>query len=252
MRKFLLFFVEGKSDRMALEIAIPALYDRIDKNIEVRFLEFGTDITCYDEIFINKKIHEILNDFCNKENIDLNNITNIIHIGDTDGAFISAEMVRLDEEPDRHKALYQQRTLYYEEDQIICRDTEALDKIKERNAIKSNNLKCLSCRSEIEIEKKVKIPYKIYYFSCNLDHFLHRNQNLEKKNKCDYAKKFARKYMDQEIQFAKKISNDLDAIHDMDYEASWDYIKLDNNSLQRHTNFNLLLEELLTDIEKNN
>lgn len=253
MRKFLLFFVEGKSDRMALEIAIPALYDRIDKNIEVRFLEFGTDITCYDKDWINKKIHNILDDFCKKEKIDFNNITNIIHIGDTDGTFISDEMVRLDKEPDRHKALYQHRTLYYEKDQITCINDDAIGKIKERNATKSNNLNWLSRRNEIEIEKeKIKIPYKIYYFSCNLDHFLHKDQNLGKKNKCIEAKKFADRYnIGKELQFAEDISNDSDAIHGMNYEKSWEFIKLDNNSLKRHTNFNLLLEKLLQDIEKN-
>lgn len=36
-RQIVLFLVEGKSDRKALQLAIPELYDRIDENIEVFF-----------------------------------------------------------------------------------------------------------------------------------------------------------------------------------------------------------------------
>lgn len=34
-RQIVLFLVEGKSDREALQLAIPELYDQIDENIEV-------------------------------------------------------------------------------------------------------------------------------------------------------------------------------------------------------------------------
>lgn len=36
-RKIVLFLVEGKSDREALQLAIPELYDEIDEDIEVYF-----------------------------------------------------------------------------------------------------------------------------------------------------------------------------------------------------------------------
>lgn len=36
-RRIVLFLVEGKSDREALQLAIPELYDQIDENIEVFF-----------------------------------------------------------------------------------------------------------------------------------------------------------------------------------------------------------------------
>ena len=51
-RKIVLFLVEGKSDREALQLAIPELYDEIDEDIEVYFPiirkeeeEKGGDIT---------------------------------------------------------------------------------------------------------------------------------------------------------------------------------------------------------------
>ena len=51
-RKIVLFLVEGKSDREALKLAIPELYDQIDEDIEVYFPvirredeEKGGDIT---------------------------------------------------------------------------------------------------------------------------------------------------------------------------------------------------------------
>lgn len=36
-RQIVLFLVEGKSDREALQLAIPELYDQIDENVEVFF-----------------------------------------------------------------------------------------------------------------------------------------------------------------------------------------------------------------------
>ena len=51
-RKVILFLVEGKSDREALQLAVPELYDEIDENFEVFFPtiredeeEVGGDIT---------------------------------------------------------------------------------------------------------------------------------------------------------------------------------------------------------------
>lgn len=68
-RKIVLFLVEGKSDREALQLAIPELYDQIDENIEVFFPvmvenedEKGGDITSKFKVYPNNiedKIYEL-------------------------------------------------------------------------------------------------------------------------------------------------------------------------------------------------
>lgn len=43
-RKIVLFLVEGKSDREALQLAIPELYDEIDEEIEQAMIDIVYDI----------------------------------------------------------------------------------------------------------------------------------------------------------------------------------------------------------------
>ena len=258
-RKIVLFLVEGRSERKALEIAISELYDQVDENIEVFFPiirtkkeERGGDITStfyLDKLGRKHWIHPnniedaiyymFLEDFFDENKIMPKDITEIVHIVDTDGAFISEDMVQLcDKNLDKP---------FYTGNEIKCTNVES---IRNRNAQKSNNLNYLIGCNTIKIKQKT-VPYSIYYFSCNLDHFLHNSQNLDDKMKCSLANNFARDYIGIPEEFVKKISNDPRAIHGMNYAESWEYIQQGNNSLQRHTNINLLLEKLLEKIKKN-
>ena len=259
-RKIVLFLVEGKSEQKALKISISELYDQIDENIEVFFPvireekeDKGGDITAtfyFDKLerkhwirpsnIENAICSMFLEDFFDKEKIYPKDVAEIIQIVDTDGAFITDDHVKFDPDLDVNKSIF------YHENEIACKDVE---KIKRRNAQKSENLNYLSRCETIKIKQKT-IPYSIYYFSCNLDHFLHNSQNLDGKMKCPLADKFCEEYIGNPEGFVKKISNDSDAVHGMDYKESWEYIKQDNKSLQRHTNFNLLLEKLFKEIQK--
>lgn len=88
-RQIVLFLVEGKSDREALQLAIPELYDQIDENIEVFFPamvedeeEIGGDITSKFKIWprnIEEKIYEFfLKDFFDEQKIMPKDITEIV------------------------------------------------------------------------------------------------------------------------------------------------------------------------------
>lgn len=112
-RKIVLFLVEGKSDREALKLAIPELYDQIDEDIEVYFPvirredeEKGGDITT--SLYTDKQgktywVHPnniedaiytlFLEDFFDREKILPKDITEIIQIVDTDGAYIFLKSV---------------------------------------------------------------------------------------------------------------------------------------------------------------
>ena len=64
------------------------------------------------------------------------------------------------------------------------------------------------------------------------------------------ADTFARNYIGDVEGFIKEITEDPDAVKDMDYEESWEFIKKENNSLHRHTNLNVLLTKLLVEAER--
>lgn len=259
-RKIVLFLVEGKSDREALQIAISELYELIDDSIEVFFpiirnadTEVGGDIT--SSRFTNKlgkklwvKTHNIddaiyalfLEDFFDQEKILPKDISEVIQIVDTDGTFVAEEMIVMD--PDLGK----ENSPFYTENEILCVAPEI---IRRRNQQKSQNLEELSNRDTLRIKQRT-VPYSIYYFSCNLDHFLQESANIDYYVKRSLADVFSRSYIGDVKGFITRISKDPGAVRNMNYKESWDFIKEGTNSLHRHTNLNLLLEKLVSQIEK--
>lgn len=245
-RRIVLFLVEGKSDREALQLAIPELYDQIDENIEVFFPtmvedenEKGGDITSKYDVWprnIEDKIYQFfLRDFFDKEKILPKDINEIIQIVDMDGVYVSDEMVCNGSNPKGEDRPY------YTEKAIL---TERVDGIIKRNSHKRENLDYLSTHDTIKVKQK-KVKYSVYYFSSNLDHFLHNNANMDYSKKISEADSFARKYIGDVEGFVKCITEDPGAASGMNYQESWDFIKkIGPNSLQRHTNLNILLNDL--------
>ena len=245
-RQIVLFLVEGKSDREALQLAIPELYDQIDENIEVFFPtmvedkeEKGGDITSKIKIWprnIEEKIYEFfLKDFFDEQKIMPKDITEIVQIVDMDGAYVSDDMVCAGENPTG------ENRPYYTENAII---TQRVENIIKRNAHKRENIDYLSSLQTIKVRQKT-VKYSVYYFSANLDHFLHYDANLDYRKKIDLADTFARTYIGNVEGFIKQITDDPGAAVGMDYEQSWNFIKTEGcNSLQRHTNLNILLSNL--------
>ncbi|MCC8103301.1 MAG: hypothetical protein LIP11_13955 [Clostridiales bacterium] len=180
-----------------------------------------------------------MDDFFDKEKILPKDITEIIQIVDMDGAYIPKENIMLDIDINPNDSPY------YKDQEISCKDVE---KIQKRNEQKSENLNYLSSCSSIKVKQK-SVPYSVYYFSCNLDHFLHRSANLDYRMKRNLADTFSRNYIGDVEGFVKIISDDPGAVKEKSYEESWEFIKQDTNSLQRHTNINLLLNKLLESAE---
>ena len=66
--------------------------------------------------------------------------------------------------------------------------TKHLSEMKKRNLRKSGILNFLISQNNI-----LDIPYKVYYFSCNLEHVLHNEQNLPQEEKGEFADVFSLK-----------------------------------------------------------
>lgn len=163
-------------------------------------------------------------------------ITEIIQIIDMDGAYVSDDMVRLGENP------IGENRPYYNLDTIL---TQNVNGIIKRNEQKRKNIDYLSSLRALKVKQKT-VKYSVYYFSSNLDHFLHNDANLPYREKRAKADAFARQYIGNIEGFVKRISEDLGASTNMNYDQSWNFIKtIGINSLQRHTNLDVLLKELL-------
>ena len=85
------------------------------------------------------------------------------------------------------------------------------------------------------------IPYHIYYMSSNLDHVLYNKLNSTDDEKENDANDFAIKYKD-DLNGFKAFIQDSDFSVNQDFIDSWNYIKQEKHSLERHTNFGLCLE----------
>lgn len=108
----------------------------------------------------------------------------------------------------------------------------------ERNERKVGNLNVLSCLDKVNRS----LDYTLYYFSCNQEHVLHNIIDAPDNGKNVLAEKFNDKYEADFEAFKEFISNQEFAVNGC-YSETWEFIKRDNNSLKRFSNFHLLLRE---------
>ncbi len=238
-RKVVLFLVEGPSDLDALFVPFGQFFETVDETIEVDFCTikndlgtFGGDITSKNGVQpdnIARLIDELYVDpYLKRMGYYAKDLSEIIHIVDLDGVYIPDEAVVFEENCEDMK---------YCENQIL---TSKVDEVLGRNKKKRENLNVLMAMDTIKIDTKT-VKYSIYYFSSNLDHFIHRDANLDSRKKRQLAQDFAA-FHDEAEQFVDFFRKDEETAKDMDYADSWKYVKEGYHSIQRHTNINLLFE----------
>jgi hypothetical protein len=142
----------------------------------------------------------------------------IIHIIDTDGAFISDD--RVVEDPFAVKAVYTPTEIR----------TANVEGMRHRNDVKSQCLNRLSAAQKIW-----GIPYQVYYMSCNLEHVLYAKQNASDEEKEKDALTFARQYR-QDVKGFVRFITESDFSVATNYVESWNYIRQGVHSLERCTN----------------
>ena len=129
--------------------------------------------------------------------------------------------------------------MMYYEDHI---ETFNKSSLENRNASKSSVLLKLITTKTIK-----KIPYRVYFNSCNLEHVLYGElKNFSDEEKEIMADDFSDKYADDLGAFIKFISN-LEIAIDGTYKDTWKFIQKDINSLQRHSNMNLIFNSKALD-----
>ena len=205
-KKLILFIVEGITDETSLSLILSKL---IEKDKIVKFELVRTDITTLKgttSINIINKLSAQVKDFIKSDIYKKGDIEKIIHIVDTDGAFIDESYIE-----------YKDYKIKYTQEKIEVRDVNS---IKRRNKQKSEVLSRLISTDSIY----TGIPYEIYCFSCNLEHVLHNEQNVHQDDKEKYAYMFEEQFADNPEGFIEFINNPDFAVH-KGYKGSWDFIK---------------------------
>lgn len=235
MKKVILFIVEGMSDKEALE---PILSEMIDDNL-VMFEVLRCDATVsnenpYHTKNMKERIKVIVDNYLeNNRGIKKKYIEKLIYITDTDGCFIANEYIHFSETDEHFR---------YEDDGIY---TKNIERAKQRNIKKSNNLNILYSASKI-----YDLKIETYYFSCNLDHVLYNIRNLSRDEKEKYAINFAEEYEGKEEKIVEFLSHEGIPLAE-DYTDSWIKIKESLNSVLRHSNFHIFFKNNLEYFNEN-
>ena len=228
-KKVLLFLVEGLSDKDALEPIISELVDSTKIHFEVLRCDLTASLdTEMRNLNMKQRITKVIKSFLeNNHGIKKKHIEKIIFLSDSDGCYIDDSYIYFSENDTSFR---------YEDDGIYTnRPHDAID----RNQRKSRNLNMIHSASEV-----FALPIETYYFSCNLDHVLHDERNLEQHLKEDYAFDFADKYENKEEEFIDFVNNSSLCLA-YDYADTWTKIKEDRNSLLRFTNLKTFFDNNL-------
>ena len=233
-KKIIFVIVEGASDDEALGVIFSRLYDKQSVHIEITHGDITSKNNSTPSNIVSK-VGELIKKYAKSNHYDKTDFLEVIHIMDTDGAYIHDEYVVKD-------TSIADKVLYSITD-IKAQDP---DSIRNRNSNKSKNMDRLQSQKLILQSKKsscLGIPYYAYYMSCNLDHVLYNKLNSTDIDKENNAFKFAQKYKDDLDEFLKFIC-DSDFSICNDYKESWEFIRKDLNSLNRYSNLGICFAKI--------
>jgi len=187
-KKIILFIVEGISDQTSLALILSKLI----KTENVRFYLVNGDITSDSFTTVTNaitKVNDQIKKFLSSNYLKKKDILKVIHLIDTDGAFVMEDYIK---EDDVDGFIYSPEFI----------KVRKIENVLQRNQKKSTVIsKLCTC------QKIADIPYSMYYFSCNLEHVLHNECNMDDVKKEEVAGEFADRFYGKEEEFIEFISN---------------------------------------------
>jgi len=233
IKKVLLFIVEGANDEAALGMPLENLQKTRSMDNLIRLGVTHGDITCDKNVRnIAHKVSDCVKEYCTKYKLDKTDICEVALLIDMDGAYISDD-ARI--QSDKHAEAY------YDEDVILHSRLESLQMTHKRKRKHVNNL--------VGLKHVLKnIPFSIYFVSCNFDHIICGNANLNNREKSIAADNFSLKYSEDANGFFTFFHTPEFTLGTT-YEESWNAIKQGTNSLQRYSNLNVFLAKHYPDCE---
>ena len=216
-KKIVFVIVEGPSDDEALGVLLSRIYDKNSVYVHIMHGDITTQAGVTSANIVSK-VGNCVRQYAAQNHYKVADFKEIIHIVDTDGAYVPDSAIV--EDPLAEKPMYSTTEIH----------TENPPGIIKRNKVKRENIDRLKSTGQIW-----KLPYGIYYMSCNLDHALYGKLNSSDEEKENDAYAFAKKYRNDIPGFLKYIKESDFAVGP-DYRESWKYITEGMHSLERHTN----------------
>jgi len=226
-KKVILLIVEGKTDEDTLSPVLKKIFD--DCNVKFKITRGDITVRTKDNDINPQnaitKINTHIKNEMGRYGYTVKDMIKVIHLIDTDGAFIPDESVVFGAH---------ERRAYYLDRIETCNPED----IQWRNEGKKAVVQRLRCTNKIG-----GIPYSIFFFSRNLEHVLHDiAKDLSIDEKIELADDFAQKYENDSEGFKALVCSDK-IIAPGDYQESWEHIFTGTNSLKRFSNFHLIFSD---------
>lgn len=221
-KKMILVIVEGQTDADALHMYLRDVFSNHQVAVAVTRGDVTTEIGV-DRSNIRSRVGDVVKRYlAGNRFLRTNDLLRVIHVVDTDGAFV----------PDG--AVTEDATLtkpIYSENGIAAGSKRG---IEARNRQKSKALRAL-VKTPFVLGS---VPYRVFYMACNLEHMLRDRMNCTADEKEALAIEFAERYS-ADVEAFKAFIADSSFSVKRTYAESWRFIEKDLESLKRHTNLGL-------------
>lgn len=222
--KVILFIVEGPTDESTLSPVLKRIFESEKIRFHVVYGDLTSELSTH-AANVKKTVNEHIKAEMRKYGYSKSDMLKVIHIIDTDGAFI----------PDTQVKLGTCQKIKYFKDEI--------ESAEPQKTIQRNHRKSESVRRVYTAGKMGGVPYALYYLSRNLEHVIHnKSEDLTDNEKVLYADNFSCKYENKSAEFKAFISSKDFAVEG-EYLDTWKFINEGTNSLHRHSNLHLIFEE---------
>lgn len=235
-RKVILFLVEGPNDEIALVQPFKGLLahvGRVDScpfycDVTITHLFKGRDCV-KSRSNVCETVRQFVLDYLESgRGYNWDDIALIVHVVDTDGAFVPDEHVVED---------LSCQDIVYTEDEIRSADPEG---VRRRNREKRKSIDALVDKRVLTWKRK-HVPYHVFYCSRNFEHaFCGLEASLSDREKDAVAQAFRRRYENDSEAFAELLEQVGKGVPS-EYGESWKFVKEGLRSLERHSNLVLLV-----------
>lgn len=227
-RPTILIICEGKSDKVLLNLRLIKLYPEI----QFEFCVLQGDIFSKgNKDDIEYKIEKVMNQFCAKQEINHEDVIAVFQIVDTDGCFIDTKSIVVDD--------FIGESSIYTDNKIYTNNCKNRTSFIERNLLKQKNIVRMLAIKTI----RDKIPYKLLYFSRNVEHTLFGASDSKVSNKVMRIKKLS---ASGTTPLETQLENYMPPVSKKNikarYKCSWDFIMSKNRSLMRYSNVSLMFD----------
>ena len=232
--KVILLIVEGKLDRYFYREYLGSFISSCFSNGEIKYkVTSGDVLTQNNPNGIKDSIEVQLKSALDEHKLDAEDIIYIAHLCDTDGSYLEESDFMVDQ---MDSLDYGQNYKYaLSNSKIYTKDTETRERlIASWRRKKSNQSVLINCN------EVMGVPYRLYYNSMFLEHFLTGRIPRYSEDKRDCINYFFDEYssFDQLVNYSdsKKISDD--------YMESWELLKLPENKMVSATNLNIFFNDV--------